>query len=207
MFERIAHFEIGGGHTLQCTKIIDACKISEGEFEVMAMYANGDELDNLTAETEEKAVEGFAEFVNRYANPFQKAVFNAGLVSGKKYTLLYFSEFGFVVADKITFKDYTFSTYAQYDDVVKMTFRRCRKQRDTAKYFYDRSLIILEGWHDLKDEDTMLITERDNGTIIKRSKYESFSNNFVEDMEKLYKNHIVMIYKDYKTDTNGRIYA
>ena len=56
------------------------------------------------------------------AGEFQKTILNANLKQGNKYTLVYMSEFGFPIADKITFDNITPVQYAQYEDAILMTF-------------------------------------------------------------------------------------
>lgn len=204
--KHIAHCTLNGGYTDQREIIVDTVQIEKNVFESMALTLAGDELRTYTADTEEKAFEDYARLINEFANPFQKAIFNANLKSGNKYTLIYFNDFGFPVADKIVFNRFEFTTYAQYTDVVKMECKRIRKHNNMQMYLYDKSLIILDGWHNLKDEN--IYTIKDKGNIItKMSKYGCFDSRYIDDLETLYKDYIIMIYKQYKTGTNGKTYA
>ena len=120
--------------------------------------------------------------------------------------MIYFNDFGFPVADKIVFNRFEFTTYAQYADVVKMECKRIRKRNNIQMYLYDKSLIILDGWHNLKDEDIYTIKDKSN-VITKVSKYGCFDSRYIDDLETLYKDYIIMIYKQYKTGTNSKTYA
>ena len=43
----LKHEEIGGDYSNKRKIIIDACEISSGEFSVMALYENGEELEEI----------------------------------------------------------------------------------------------------------------------------------------------------------------
>lgn len=122
----IKHEELKGGYTMGKKIIIDACEIF-GEFEVMAMYEDGEELESKTVTTESEAIKVFDDLFLKYAEPLQCALYNK-LHSGKKYTLVYLNDFGFPVAEKITFHSMETTTYAQYNDVIKMIFTPYRKR-------------------------------------------------------------------------------
>ena len=206
----IKHEELFGGYSGRRKIIIDICQLSESEFETMAMYEdNGFQIDNelscKAATTEAEAIKDFNTMIQEYAEPLQKALYNK-LVEGGKYTLVYCNDFGFPVAQKITFHSMELTTYAQHSDVVKMVFTPFRKRKMYAKRFYNMSLMIFEGWQDLKDEDTKIITREDENVKCMMSKYTCFDSRYIDDLEHVFKNPVV-IYKDYKTGVNGKIYA
>lgn len=177
-----------------------------GQFEVMALDHNGDELDTITTNDETAALVEFNKLVQKYAGPLQKALSAAGLIPGHRYTLVYLNEFGFPVAQKITFDSMTFTTYAQHSDVVKLVFTPYRKRSKYSKRFYNSSLLIFDGWQDM-DESAIKETLKDDGQIkVMKSKYTCFSASYIEDLEKIFK-YPVMIYKDYKKGVNGKLYA
>ena len=200
----IRHEELKGGYTMGRKIIIDACEIF-GEFEVMAMYEGGEELDCKTVATETEAIETFNAMLLQYAEPLQKALYNK-LAEGEKYTLVYLNDFGFPVAQKITFHSMKCTTYAQYSDVVELVFTPYRKRNQVQKYFYNTSLMIFEGWQDLKEEDTKEILKDDENVKVTKSKYSCFDSRYIEDLEKVFKNPFV-IHKDYKVGVNGKVYA
>ena len=179
MTKTLYHEEIGGGYTMQRHITIDAADLRDtfGHIEIMALTDDGDELDSATVTNEAAALVEFNRMLQKYAGPLQKAMNAADLKHGHRYTLVYLSEFGFPVAQKITFDSMSFTTYAQHSDVVKMVFTPFRKR---TKY---------------------------SGEIkITKSKYGCFSASYIEDLEKLFTNP-VMIYKNYKTGVNGKVYA
>lgn len=145
----IRHEELKGGYTMGKKTIIDACEIF-GEFEIMAMYEDGEELESKTVSTEIEAIKVFDDLFMKYAEPLQKALYNK-LQEGKRYTLVYLNEFGFPVAQKITFHSMKAKTYAQYSDVMEMIFTPYRKRTQYRKLFYNCSMMIFEGWQDLKE--------------------------------------------------------
>ena len=200
----IRHEELKGGYTTGKKIIIDASEIF-GEFEVIAMYENGEELESETVSTEMEAIKVFNDLFLKYAEPLQKALYNK-LQEGKRYTLVYLNEFGFPVAQKITFHSVKSKTYAQYSDVMEMIFTPYRKRSQYKKYFYNCSFMVFEGWQDLKDEDIKETISDNDSVKITRSKYGCFDSNYIDDLENCFKNPIV-IYKNYKIGVNGKSYA
>lgn len=202
---QIKHVELFGGYTGKKRVIIDASEIF-GDFSVMALYDDGEEIEEETPATEEEAIIAYNNMVGKYLEPLQKSVFVAGLVPGNKYTLFYLNDFGFPVCQKITFERMEFTTYAQYSDVVKLIFKPYRKRSVYQKYFYNCSLSIFEGWQDLKEEDIKTTIRENEHIKITQSKYSCFDANYIKDGNKILKNPI-MIYEDFKTGTNGKIYG
>lgn len=200
----IRHEELKGGYTMGKKIIIDACEIFE-EFEIMVMYEDGEELESRTVSTEIEAIKVFDNLLLKYAEPLQCALYNK-LQSGKKYTLVYLNEFGFPVAQKITFHSMRTTTYAQYSDVMEMIFTPYRKRTKYRKLIYNCSMMIFEGWQDLKEEGIKETLEDNKSVKITKSKYSCFDSRYIDDLENCFTNPVV-IYKDYKTGVNGKIYA
>lgn len=200
----IRHEELKGGYTMGKKIIIDVCEIF-GEFEIMAMYEDGEELESRTVSTEIEAIKVFDNLLLKYAEPLQCALYNK-LQSGKKYTLVYLNEFGFPVAQKITFHSMRTTTYAQYSDVMEMIFTPYRKRSQYRKLLHNCSIMIFEGWQDLKEEKIKETLEDNKNVKITKSKYGCFDSRYIDDLENCFKNPVV-IYKDYKTGVNGKIYA
>lgn len=200
----IKHEELKGGYTMGKKIIIDASEIF-GEFEVMAMYEDGTELESIMSATEKEAVKAFDEMLLNYAEPLQKALYNK-LEEGGKYTLVYLNDFGFPVAQKIKFHSMKCTTYAQYSDAVEMVFTPYRKRNQYKKIFYNCSLMIFKGWQDLKEEDTHEIMKNSESVKITKSKYACFDSRYMDDLEKSFRDAAVL-YKNYKTGKNGKIYA
>ena len=186
-------------------KIIVSVAEIFGEFEVMVMYEGGEEIESYTYETEENALIKYNEMVLKYANYLQKALYNK-LVEGEKYTLVYLNDFGFPVAVKMVFNSMKLTTYAQYSDAVEMIFKPYRKRNNVKKYFYNSSIMIFEGWQDMKEEDTNEVLKDNESVRVTKSKYACFDSRYIEDLEKVFKNSVVT-YKNYKVGTNGRVYA
>lgn len=208
----LRHEELKGGYTIGKKIIIDTCEIEQGLFETMAMreqsYFDEDyeELDCVRADSEEKAIADFNEMLLKYAEPLQKSVLGANLEAGKKYTVVSCGDFGFPIAKKITLEDVELTTYAQYSDCVKLTFKPFRKRKSYCQYLYDKSFLIFEGWHDLKDADTKNVI-KDNGDVkVTMSKYVCFDSRYIDDLENVFGVPVVC-YKDYKKGVDGRLYA
>ena len=209
MFNSLYHAEIGGGYTLRRKITINAADLRPlgGQIEVSAITETGDELNSTTATTEADALAAFHSMVQQYAEPLQKAVDAAGLVPGRKYTLVYLSDFGFPIAEKITFHGYTLTTYAQHADVVRMNYTPYRKRSPRGRLFCgSSSLLIFNGWQVLPEQATHETLKEDEKVKITRSKYESFSSSYIEDAAALLSDP-VLIFKRYQTGANGKIYA
>ena len=201
-----AHAEIGGGYSMGPTIIIDAAEIFPGEIEVMAMYKGGEEIECKIAADDDEARRIFSDMVQRYAEPMQKVFAGANLKAGGKYTIFHLGEFGFPIAQKITFHSMELTTYAQHRDAVKLIFTPYRKRSTYQKYFYNNSLIICEGWQDINEKDiknTLSETPEVKTTI---TKYACFDSRYIEDAEKYLKN-IIGVFKKYQTGVSGRVYA
>lgn len=208
MINSLYHAEIGGGYTMRRKVTISAADLRPigGQIEVAALTDDGDELDMITVTTEIAVLAAFNELVQRYAEPFQKALTAAGLVPGHKYTLVHLGEFGFPIVEKITYHDLTLTTYAQHADVVRLTYtpHRCRSKR--SRLFCGESLLIFDGWQDLPESATHQILRDDGKVKVTHSKYGCFSASYIEDAAALLQNP-VLIYKAYQTGANGKVYA
>lgn len=208
MTDIIRHEELGGGYTMRPHVILDAADLRPigKQFEIVALDKDGEELEAVTAADEAAAIKEFDALVQKYAEPFQRAMNAAGLRPGHRYTLVYLSEFGFPVADKITFHSMRFRTYAQHSDVAELTVTRYRKRSRCSCLFHNQSLMIFDGWQDMDDSATKDILKDDGTVKITKSKYTCFSANYIEDLEKVFVNP-VMIYKNYKRGKNGKLYG
>lgn len=95
----------------------------------------------------------------------------ADIQEGDKVTLFYISDWGSIVTHRITFNSAVNSSYAQYDNAVKLTFTPEKKRKLHYKYFYS-TLLVYKGWLDLP-ENVLYHVEESNGMRITRSKYHS----------------------------------
>lgn len=200
----IKHEELKGDYSIGRKIIIDASEVY-GEFEIMAMYEDGTELESTTAATEKEAAKAFDEILLKYAEPLQKALYNK-LKEGEKYTLVYLNDFGYPVAQKIKFHSMKCTTYAQYSDVVEMVFTPYRKRSQVKKRFYESSLMVFKGWQELKEDDTHEVLKNNESVKITKSKYSCFDSRYIDDLENSFKDAVV-IYKNYKIGKNGKMYA
>lgn len=200
------HQEIGGGYSSQRKVIVDCAALPDGEFEVMAMYENCDELEAIVTETEESAVSIYRSMLQKYLLPLQKTVFTADLQPDGKYTILFLNDFGYPVAWKILFRSVSCITWAQYADAVEIVCRPFRKRSDVCMRLYNKSFAIYEGWHDLPDSAWQTVVDRTEKTTVTKWNHECFSANYMEDCLAAMPDPIV-VYKNYKTGVNGKLYA
>lgn len=156
---------------------------------------------------EPETIEDIKQFYIDNAGELQRTILSAKMQQGKKYTLVYLNEFGYPVADRIVFHSVSICKYAQFTDAVKMTFKRYRKRSYGACYFYDQSIAIYEGWHELKKEDTYnKVKETENVTTWK-SKYSCFDTAFFTDMVARLGNPIAE-YRNFKVrESDGKVFA
>ena len=70
----------------------------------------------------------------------------------------------------------------------------------------DNTMMIFEGWQDLKEEEIKETLEDNKNVKITKSKYGCFDSRYIDDLENCFKNPVV-IFKNYKTGVNGKIYA
>ncbi|MED1789031.1 hypothetical protein P4V47_16325, partial [Brevibacillus laterosporus] len=94
---------------------------------------------------------------------------NADIQQGEKLTLFYISDFGAIVTNRITFDSVEPTTYAQYNNAVKLTFKPENKRQLYYNHFYS-TLLVYKGWHNLP-ETVLHDIEVCNGYTLSKSKY------------------------------------
>lgn len=96
---------------------------------------------------------------------------NADIQEGEKLTLLYISDWGSIVTNRITFDSVENTSYAQYDNAIKLTFTPENKRKLHYKHYYS-TMLVYKGWNSLPDTVLHHVEER-NGMKITSSKYSS----------------------------------
>lgn len=205
--QTIHHEEIIFGGLPGERKVIIDTALIDGKFETMVMYDDGEELESRITTDEKQASIDFAKLLYMYAGDLQRAVIRANLQEGGKYTILSCGESGFPIAEKFTFHSMTCSTYAQYNDAVDLTVTPYRRKNQCTVTLFDKSFIILYGWHDLTEADIYNTIRETDKIKTMMSKYVCFDSRYIEDMEQNYQPFIIGIYKNYKTGKNGKTYA
>ena len=190
------HAKLGSGYTHRREIIIDAADMREyGEsvFEVAALTEDGEELDMERCDTEKQAKAAFDALIQKYAEPLQRTIASAALQPGGRYTLVFHNEFGFPIAQRVTFCGYAMRTYAMYSDVVqlKVVYRREKKQWLKLFIGYE-PLLIFKGWQQLPESALWNVKHSAIGTTTRVSKYESFSNQYIEDALRILKDPVVV---------------
>lgn len=107
----------------------------------------------------------------------------AGLKKGQKYTLLSTNDFGGANSTQITLEEVIFTKYAQYDDAVKIVFKKKRGRNLVSRYVYGiKQISVYAGWIEL---DTNMYTEPrtcpKSGLTVKESKYLSCDDRYFTD--------------------------
>lgn len=190
------HAKLGGGYTQRREIIIDAADMREyGEsgFEVAALTKDGDELDMERCDTAEQAKAAFDALIQKYAEPLQRTIASADLQPGGRYTLVYHNEFGFPVAQKVTFWGYAMRTYAQHSDVVQLTVAYRGGKTQWLKLFIGyEPLLIFRGWQELPGSALWDVKRSSGDATMRVSKYESFSDQYIEDALHILKDPVVI---------------
>ncbi|PPB12856.1 LPD29 domain-containing protein [Brevibacillus laterosporus] len=94
---------------------------------------------------------------------------NADIQQGEKLTLFFISDFGAIVTNRITFDSVEPTTYAQYNNAVKLSFKPENKRQLYYNHFYS-TLLVYKGWHNLP-ETVLHDIEVCNGYTLSKSKY------------------------------------
>lgn len=197
--------EIGKGYGKKITiDIADVC----GEYEVIAMNEEYDDLDLKMFDNLDDAFKYFDELVEKYAGKIQKLIYGANLEIGKKYTLVYCDEvMGFPVARQITLESVSYKPYAQYDDNVTLEYKLKRHRKYSyMSHFHRSSFTIFEGWKQVPDSVIWETVSENSEAITRRSKYMCFDARYMEDVNKVMKNPVV-IYDGSVVGVDGRKYA
>jgi hypothetical protein len=95
----------------------------------------------------------------------------ADIQQGEKITLFYISDWGSIVTSRVTFDSATPTTYAQYNNAIKLTYKPEKKRKLYYNHFYS-TLLVYKGWHNLP-ETVLNDVEVRNDMIITKSKYHS----------------------------------
>lgn len=96
----------------------------------------------------------------------------ANLEYGQKITMIFMSDFGGMVTQKVTFKSFSPTTYAQYDNAVRLIVRPEKKRNDYSMTLY-KSVIIYNGWIDYPEDLLWENLSSSNGISCKRSRFMS----------------------------------
>ncbi|WP_226035653.1 LPD29 domain-containing protein [Aquibacillus saliphilus] len=99
---------------------------------------------------------------------------DTNIKQGDKLTMFYISDFGSIVTSRITFDSVVNTTYAQYDNAVKLVFTPEKKRKLHYNYFHS-TMLIYNGWYELPTNVLNEVEER-NGFIVTSSKYHSCDN-------------------------------
>ena len=190
------HAKLGGGYSQRREIIIDAADMHEygvNGFEVAALTKDGDELDMERCDTAEQAKAAFDALIQKYAEPLQRTIASADLHPGGRYTLVYHNEFGFPVAQKVTFWGYVMRTYAQHSDVVQLTVAYRGGKTQWLKLFIGyEPLLIFRGWQELPESALWDVKRSSGDTTMRVSKYGSFSDQYIEDVLHILKDPVVI---------------
>lgn len=84
------------------------------------------------------------------ADGMQEQFAIANFTENQKITIIRMNEFGGIGITRGYFKDYTNTTYAQYDNAVKLVFRPERKRNDYYAYLY-RDVLIFNDWVEIPE--------------------------------------------------------
>lgn len=201
----IKSLSFGGGNTIKRKLIIDLTELN-GDYWVAAHNENNSVIFYRNIHKEySTAIAEWSRLAEKNAEPLQREFMAAELTEGEHYTLVYLSEWGFPVVEKITYHSFAYSTYAQYSDVVKLSCTPYRKRSRHTKYVIgDRELMIFKGWQGLTDKNSFLFEHTEAGKIrVLRSKYSCHDGRYLDDLRKAFRNPVLI----YRKNTESKIFA
>lgn len=201
----IKSLSFGGGNTIKRKLIIDLTELN-GDYWVAAHSENNSVIFYRNIHKEySTAIAEWSQLTVRYAEPLQREFMCAELTEGEHYTLVYLSEWGFPVVEKITYHGHSFATYAQYSDVVKLSCTPYRKRSRHTKYITgSHELMIFKGWQDLTNKNSFLFDHAEAGKIrVLRSKYSCHDGRYLDDLRKAFRNPALI----YRKNTESKIFA
>lgn len=107
-------------------------------------------------------------------NSIQEQFERANLCQGQRITIVKIGALGGVSLTRCVFDSYKKTTYAQYNDAVKIIIKPEHKRKMHYMYIYD-DVLIYNGWlPDVPEDYFWDITDNGNGVIIKHGRYSSF---------------------------------
>ncbi len=197
--------EIGKGYEKKIT--IDISDVF-GEYEVIAMNEEYDDLDLKRFDNLDEANKYFDELVEKYMGTIQKLIYDTNLEIGKRYTLIYCDEaMGFPVARQITLEKISYKPYAQYDDNVTLEYKlKNHRKYSYMSHLHRISFSIFDGWQQIPDSVIWETISENAEVRTRKTKYLCFDARYMEDANKAMKNPVV-IYDGSVVGVNGRRYA
>ena len=192
MSEMLFHVTIGGGYSNTPKVEVETVRLADNFYSTTIYNHGTNGLKCKHADTPEQAERDFMEARSRCLQPLQAAAFSAGMVEGGKYTILHYTEFGPLVAQKFRFHSMEPCTYAQYGDAVRIT---CTPFRRRGKYIwtlYNKSFAIYDGWQDLPEAATMETLKETPEVKVSKWKYTCWDANGFTACKGILKNCLVI---------------
>ncbi|QDX94726.1 hypothetical protein EEL30_22045 [Brevibacillus laterosporus] len=118
------------------------------------------------------------------------------VISGERYTLFGFNEFGFPNAQHVVIKEAEVKKYAQYDYALYITFKPKGKRTWYQTVFTPRkTLVIWKGWQNVADE--MYATDKIAG-IVTQTSYSCFDEKYLyQGLNSVSEEPLVILNEDY----------
>ncbi len=180
--------------------------VTHGRYKVYMARFDREEI-TMWHDAREAADKAFDDLLECFALPLQAAFFRAGLKRGGRYTLIMLGDFGFPCAVPFTFDSAKCSTYAQYNDVVRMVFTPAKMRRARAIVLHNRSFLLYDGWRELPEEAVYNIGRiPERGIVTKSGKYASFDERYMDDIKRMLPDYIACYDHDrvYRSDESDR---
>lgn len=134
--------------------------------------------------------------INSLQNQFNKA----NLIDGQKITIVRIDPWmAMLSVNKVVYHSHNNSTYAQYEDAVRLIFTPECKRKAYEKTFYN-DVIVYNDWLDIPDNLLWDITESNN-MVCKKSKYFSCDSAQYDEVLNYFKEKgILPIINTYKAE-------
>lgn len=145
-------------------------------------------IQQLCEELEELKVAMYKLLVE--VDGIQEQFKNADLKQGQKLTMFYISDFGNVVTNRITLEKVEYTSYAQYDNNVKLTYMPQGKRSLYYSNYHDK-MLVYDGWlelpvtvlHDVSISNGFTCTKTKYSSCDSKQ-YDEIINYFIEQNKK-----------------------
>lgn len=125
---------------------------------------------------------------------------NANLQQGQKITIFHISDFGSVTTNRAIFDEVQYTSYAQYDNAVKVIYTPQHKKNKYYNYYHDE-MLVYNGWLELPEDILNTVTETGTGITITQTKYLSYDKQQYDEILNYFKEQgLKPIINTYKPD-------
>jgi len=127
----------------------------------------------------------------------QEQFTNANIQQGEKITIISIGDMGMVGTSKGIFESATNSSYAQYTDAVKLTFKPDHKRQLYYTHYHNgKCFIVVSGYCDIPESILWETGTSANGVIWRKTKYGSCDRQQIKDIKQYLEQQEIKILVD-----------